>query len=439
MTPKLESGSVPAADPEASAPPGRAPTETPRLLIELLGAAAGIIAFLYLVGGIVYRARLDALELPDDSTVALLSRETILIAGVRALAVPLGAALVALFVLWLLDLRESPDEAAGADKVQLARSPKAAVVLALIAALEIYALTQPFAWGAKLAVVAAGLVAFALSLLVLRETRDLKRANAGILILVALFGAVLAYERAGDPPVKLDWAVLHIKDGARTSGFLLGTSSEDVLIAPDVNGHTIDRVVAVPRDEVVDLRVHSASEVSPLHSHGDTIDNRLSGIRGSTLWKYPPIMFADSIRTWRKRSTEFPPSGRQEWKNNDGVPASLSELNEEPLSFAGQIVITQGRLVAAATELYSQPPKGYVVQDIVLEDPSDKRFRGVCSVVIARDRRLERALPTSEGHRDDVVQVRAIVLAAGLTVAGSGTELRRVAMMCSAAQPATDL
>src|SRR5215211_1022249 len=67
-----------------------------RLLFELAGAAAGIVVFVTLVGGLIWRARLSALQLPADSTVVLLPRETIVLAGVRLIlpSVVVGAALL---------------------------------------------------------------------------------------------------------------------------------------------------------------------------------------------------------------------------------------------------------------------------------------------------------------------------------------------------------
>src|SRR3954468_3073647 len=77
-------------------------TDTRRLVLELAGAAAGIVVFVALVGGGVISARLKSLGLPIDSTLAVLPRETVLIAGVRVLSGGLLAALVVILVLWVL-------------------------------------------------------------------------------------------------------------------------------------------------------------------------------------------------------------------------------------------------------------------------------------------------------------------------------------------------
>src|SRR3712207_1634520 len=74
-----------------------------RLLVQLAGAGAGILLFVYLIGGLVIRARMGALELPADSTVALISRETVVIAGARLLVVSLLVGLVGLAFAWAID------------------------------------------------------------------------------------------------------------------------------------------------------------------------------------------------------------------------------------------------------------------------------------------------------------------------------------------------
>jgi len=54
--------------------------------VEILGAAAGASALLYLLGGVIFAARLHALDLPIDAGVALLPASALLVAGVGALA-----------------------------------------------------------------------------------------------------------------------------------------------------------------------------------------------------------------------------------------------------------------------------------------------------------------------------------------------------------------
>ena len=142
---------------------------------------------------------------------------------------------------------------------------------------------------------------------------------AGLFTLVALLTGVIGYLRASDAPISLDFAILHTKDGGRSSGFLLAQSGDALLLAPAVENYTIGRVAAIPKADVVDLRISRGPEdgVRPLRrdvevrrrvamydtlpappGRDQTLKTQLflADVRGSTLWKYPPIMLPASIR-----------------------------------------------------------------------------------------------------------------------------------------------
>jgi hypothetical protein len=72
----------------------------PKLLLEFLGAAAGIGALITLVGGVLMWLRFDELGLAADRAVATLPEAVLLAAGLHALAVPLALGLVAVIVLY---------------------------------------------------------------------------------------------------------------------------------------------------------------------------------------------------------------------------------------------------------------------------------------------------------------------------------------------------
>jgi hypothetical protein len=77
----------------------------PRVLLEFLGASAGIAAFIALVGGALLWLRFDALGLPADRAVTLLPREMLITVGAHALLGPLIAGLIAGIAIWALDDR----------------------------------------------------------------------------------------------------------------------------------------------------------------------------------------------------------------------------------------------------------------------------------------------------------------------------------------------
>ena len=431
------------ADTPGSAPPADSGAGTGRLLLELAGAAAGALTFVYLAGGLVVRARLNALELPADSTLPLLPRETSLFAGVRLLLPSLVLGGLVLFGLSIAGSRPSL-RAARTDRATYALLGAATIVIAGLAG---YVLAEPISDGKRVVVVLACVAAIGLAAVMVHGTGSFRGAVAGLFAVIALLTAVLGYLRASAPPIELDFAVLHTKDGGRTSGFLLAQSSDAVLLAPDVEGYTIGRVASVPKSDVVDMRISPGPEdgVRPLHrdqrvrrrvgahdtlpappGREQTLKSRifLADVRGSTLWKYPPIMLPASIREWRRHYAEFAASSVAR-RNDEGVRVSLEELNEEPNLFEGRVVITRGRLVAIARHPSRDPS---VARRFVVVESNDKRaFRAVCPVASP----VGREPPVGEQ-----VLLRGIPVAAGTFVSGSGSERRRVAMVCSSVRSA---
>jgi hypothetical protein len=75
----------------------------PRLILEFLGAAAGIAAFVTLVGGALLWLRFDELGLPADRAVALLPRELLVTIGAHALFVPAIVGLGAVIAIYALE------------------------------------------------------------------------------------------------------------------------------------------------------------------------------------------------------------------------------------------------------------------------------------------------------------------------------------------------
>ena len=300
-----------------------------RLVLELAGAAAGVIVFVSLVGAAVISARLDSLALPIDSTLAVLPRETVVIAGVRALSGGLLAALVVLSLLWVLDrlgVRLRPD---GGSRWPTLREAGVLVlaVMPLLAFTLVYGVTGSMA---ILSVLAAGAAA-GVVLLVLRLSSSFGQLSVRLLVVVAALGGVLAFARVYNQPIALDFATVQLKDGGRTNGFLLGQSSASIVLAPDVLRRTIGRTVAIPRDEVVNLQLSRVTpKVRPLglnqvlsrFTADDTPNNgsvrererilqqRLLNVRLSGQWKYPPLIYTESVKAWRRAFDRVQPWGK---------------------------------------------------------------------------------------------------------------------------------
>jgi hypothetical protein len=416
---------------ERASPEGGTQTDTRRLVLELAGAAAGIVVFVALVGGAVISARLHSLGLPIDSTLAVLPRETVLIAGVRVLSGGLIAALVVILVLWVLG--RAPMRCS--DGLVRAVAVYVIVLVLGVVPLLVFTLASGVTTGMALASVAAALVAAGTLVLVVRRSPTFGHLAVGIIIAVATLGGALAFARAWDQPIALDFADVQLRDGGRTNGFLLGESSSTVVLAPDVLDRTIGRTVAIPRNEVIDLRLSrvkkKATPIGPDPVSSFTVDvsgfprarqgsekmiqETLLKIRLSAQWKYSPLLFRQSIAAWRRGFRKFAHVGRPRADKRD-QKATLEDLNEHTPLFGGKIVITSGRVLEATPRATEGP------QTIVLRQPGAERYLATCDVW------RPQGSPLKVG---DDVRLRGLVVAAGVFVSGAGTERNRVAMVCS--------
>jgi hypothetical protein len=400
-----------------------------RLVLELAGAAAGVVVFVSLVGAAVISARLHSLGLPIDSTIAVLPRETVVIAGVRALAGGLLAALVVLSVLWVLDrlgLSLRGDNAS-----RWPTLPEAGVMALAVVPLLAFTL----AYGVTIWMVVLSLLASAAAvgvvLLILRRSTNFGQLSVRLLVVIAALGGVLAFARVYDQRIALDFATVQLKDGGRTNGFLLGQSSASIVLAPDVRRQTIGHTVAIPRDQVVSLQLSRVERrVRPVpnpvltkfalgdspHEH---VRQRLLNMRLSAQWKYPPLIYTESVKEWEYSFEQFGEDGEVP-ADEQPQTATLEDLNEFTSLFAGETVVTEG------TVLEATPWEGNRPQTIVLRDPRKDQYLATCDIWSEEDAALE---------PEDEITLRGLVIASGIFVSGAGAERNRVAMVCSSAQP----
>ena len=262
--------------------------------------------------------------------------------------------------------------------------------------------------------------------------------SVGIFVVVATLGGVLAFARAWDQPIALDFADVQLRDGGRTNGFLLGESASVLVLAPDVLYRTIGRTVAIPRSEVIDLRLsrvkQRATPIGPNPVSNFTVDvsrfpaarrksekvvqQTLLRIRLSAQWKYSPLIFRQSVAAWRRGFDQFAHIGRPR-PREPGQRATLRDLNEQTPIFGGKIVITRGRVLEATPWARTEP------QTVVLREPDAERYLATCEVW------RPHSSPLKSGEE---VLLRGLVLAAGVFVSGAGAERNRVAMVCTWAE-----
>ncbi len=355
-----------------------------RLVLELAGAAAGVVVFVSLVGAAVISARLDSLGLPIDSTLAVLPRETVVIAGVRALSGGLLAALLVLSLLWVLDrlgVRVGRDGGSRWPTL-LEAGVLVLAVVPLLAFTLVYGVT---AWMVILSVFAAGAAA-AVVLLILRLSSSFGQLSVRLLVVVAASRVAFSPSRASTTNRLRSTSPLSSSRtvDARTAFCSVSRPRRSCLL-PTFSGGRSASTVAIPRDQVVNLQLSRVTrKVRPLGPNpmlrfrGDPARLKERVRRTEHVLAEAPqhpavgpmevsapdlygvgegmaeVRSTDSVGTERSRRSERPQN------------ATLEDLNEFTPLFAGETVVTTGSVLEATPWEEDKP------QTVVLRDPTGR-------------------------------------------------------------------
>lgn len=189
----------------------------------IAGALAGTVAFVYIVGGAIMWIRFKSADLPADQAVGLVSRNDLMVIGLRVMVLP---ALLAGVVFFFLARRERR-RAAARSRIPLRQT------LAWIVAIAVFALLVPFTPGA----LAWPLAAFALWLVWHRSLASECHAhsNTGFplwraAIVAALLAAVVSLARQFDHPTQLATATVQVGDEPKRIGVLVSESGDRVAV-----------------------------------------------------------------------------------------------------------------------------------------------------------------------------------------------------------------
>jgi hypothetical protein len=303
-----KAGSVTAQDEKVN---GRARPSAlaPKVLLELLGASAGVAAFMALLGGTLLWLRYDSLGLPADRAITLLPREMLVTVGAHALLGPVIAGIIAVVAIWALQdhsgvvlgfaafcvtvavlvmlLGSSTAAIAGATVgglvagigvghlsknnskgffpggIRLKDSPLvvmlAVLAISLLPIVPSVSELQIIPW----AVAVVAVVVVGLGLIFVSMSRNPDRSRRPVLwivFVVYLFtGTTVALVRTGGEPKMEPIAVLLKDPEQRLAGFYVGESSDELHVAQlsqgsgllGVSAEPVEAVVSVPRSRVV--------------------------------------------------------------------------------------------------------------------------------------------------------------------------------------------
>jgi hypothetical protein len=265
--PAVEAASTPEAASAARVIP-LAPAAVWATVGQIFGGVAASAGFVYLIGGMVMWLRFRHADLPADQAVSLMSREHLLVVGLRLMILP---ALATGALAWLATSRTSGRSVVprpGVRRLSRWRARVSGVAKwrlgAMIAgALLIVALALmlPATWASLGWAAAAALIIWFRVRQLRRPPGRLDPRLAMALVAVAAAGLV-SLARQLDQPVQLLSARVELDNGTVRSGVYVSTTGDDVLIG-DTLAHTI---VALPRSHVSTLITGPPEERAPRRS-----------------------------------------------------------------------------------------------------------------------------------------------------------------------------
>jgi hypothetical protein len=235
---------------------------------QIFGGVAASAGFVYLIGGMVMWLRFRHADLPADQAVSLMSREHLLVVGLRLMILP---ALATGALAWLATSRTSrksvlPKLGTGRLarwRAQVSGIAKWRLGAMIVGALLLVALALmlPATWASLgWAAAAALIIGFRVRQL-RRPPGRLDPRLAMALVAVAAAGLV-SLARQLDQPVQLLSAHVELDNGTVRSGVYVSTTGDDVLIG-DTVAHTI---VALPRSHVATVTTGPPEERAPRRS-----------------------------------------------------------------------------------------------------------------------------------------------------------------------------
>ena len=458
------------------------PPEPPRggaggSALELIGAATGAAAVLYVLGGAVLAARFHALGLPIESTVAMTPTATLIVVAFKTvgLGLLLGAALLALLewrrhahgpgmwsraVGWVrrgmaTALSGSPRSRRPAGPVRRGAHAIAAVptrrkealaasLLLIIGTVVYPVILTPLNWYQRAGIGLAGLVAIVAAVRIFEVPGTWRKRAYWLFCLVAVLAGGLRLFTEYLPPTSLDYARLNMKNGDIVGGYLIGDTKDTVIVASNVAERTFGLVTAVPRNDVlkvsissndddvrplgVDLQRSLLGKVSNAEATTDDKERRdaelqyLADVRRDATWMYPPALPREVADYLTENFDEF--DNRFHPFDTDGAHVLLDDVMRDPSFYLARMLVTRGRVLYALT--VERTDASNETDEFMVFGGNVENQQSYCSV------RRRGAAPSFRAG--DIVELSGAVTAWGTFVTGGGKPVKQLALTCSAAR-----
>jgi hypothetical protein len=397
---------------------------------ELLGGVAGAVVLLYGLGGLLLGARLRALGLPIEATLATLPTSTLVVEALRAL-VPgaIAAAVVYLF--------------AHAQRGRVWRMAwTVAIVVIVLAALVLVEWPLASATAHELWLAAGTGAIAAVAVLVVTAIRGLRAGTFALFVIALGFLIELTVEWV--PPTRLDFVTVRLKESGVTDGFYLASDGDTLYLAPSVLDRTTGIVTTIPRSDVAAYAVRKAPdatavgplrgpEVAPLKAtkrqdaRAAFVDvwSYLADIRTDPGWVYPPLVPYDAARYLLDHRGAYAPS-RSHPQVPDGERVALNDLLAEPQLYLGEPIVTTGVVRRATAAPSTRIRRTLVRRTIVVAPKTRANTEASCEVT---------QKPTVKLPGGTRVELRGVTVAIGQFNERAGAARDVVTLVCSYVKP----
>jgi hypothetical protein len=229
-------------------------------------AVAACVGVVYLIGGLVMWLRFRQADLPADQAVALMSKEQLLVVGLRLMVLP--AAVIGALA-WVATARTEPAQPDDKrrwfgrvrDWVRAASVRKLVVVAAVIVLALALLLGLPATW-ASLGWALAAVMVIGCRVYQLNHPGNARRERLAIALVAVAAAGVVSLARQLDQPVQLLSAQVALDDNTTRDGVFVSSTSDDVFVG-DTAAH---KLVDLPRAHVTSLTVGPPEERAPRES-----------------------------------------------------------------------------------------------------------------------------------------------------------------------------
>lgn len=249
--------------------------------LQVVGATAGLGALATVIGGAMLWTRFDALDLPAAQAVAMLPERLLLVIGLHAVVVPLLVGLAVLIFLLLINPLDGNSQ-------PRPRFGRVLAVIAVLGGIVVVCLVKDY--DARLILAVLVMVVFGAFVIWRSAKAQRTRGQHIALVVFAVFaftGGVLAVVRTAGRP-QMEPAAVLLNDGERgVAGFYIGQTDDRVYLAtlPGSGDASdpfadapIDRVVELPREEVLRIAIRHPTELGPADAGRDQAQTLLADL-----------------------------------------------------------------------------------------------------------------------------------------------------------------